>query len=102
MDAIRIIGMLVIFVGGIYSYHRTRGRAEYEELRKRNLARNLNFIFLVPAFWYKKNDSLKCSYIKLATIGLVHAVGIPIGILSYAILLALIELYMDGRLPISL
>lgn len=100
MDALRNIGMIVIFAGTIYSFHKIRQRPEYEELRKRNLARNLNVIFLLPAFWYKKEPALKPAYVKLAKIGLVHAIGAPFGILGYAYFLAFIELYMTDRLPL--
>jgi len=90
----------VIFAGTIYSFHKIRQRPEYEELRKRNLARNLNFAFLLPAFWYKKEPALKPTYVKLAKIGLAHAFGALFGILGYSYLLDFIYFYMTGRLPL--
>ncbi|AEV39892.1 hypothetical protein PSE_p0310 (plasmid) [Pseudovibrio sp. FO-BEG1] len=100
MDALRYIGIIAIFAGTIYSFHKIRQRPEYEELRKRNLARSLNFIFLLPAFWYKKEPALKPAYVKLAKIGLVHVFGALFGMLGYPTLLDFIYFYMTGRLPL--
>ncbi|WP_208860288.1 hypothetical protein [Pseudovibrio ascidiaceicola] len=94
MDTIFTIGIFVIFAGGVISYQLIRRRDEYAELRKRKLAQNLNPVFLLPAYFRKKDDPLKPAYVKLATIGLLHAVGVPLGIVWYAILLVVISNYL--------
>ncbi|KZL21058.1 hypothetical protein PsAD2_01050 [Pseudovibrio axinellae] len=90
-DALRNIGIIVIFAGGIYSFHRIRKQNEYSQLRERGLCPNLNVIHLLPAFFRKKDDPIKRIHTRLSKIGLWHAFLVPFGILGYAYFTAFIE-----------
>ncbi|KZK78472.1 hypothetical protein PsW64_04111 [Pseudovibrio sp. W64] len=90
-DILSYVGIIAIFVGAIYSFHRIRKQDEFRQLRELGLCKNLNLIQLIPAFFRKKSDPIKGVHVKLSKIGLWHVLLTPFSMLGYTYLIEFIE-----------
>lgn len=98
MDAAFYIGIFLICTGSLYTFYRITQKPEYDLLRKHSSSKNYKLAVQTPAFWRRQDTAFRRASAKLLATGILYALGLPVTIWLYATLLALLELYSDGRL----
>jgi len=98
MDAALYIGIFLICIASLYTFYRITQKSEYDLLRKHSFGKRHKLAVLTPAFWRSQDTAFRRAFAKLLTTSILYALGLPLTIWLYATLLALLELYSDGRL----
>ena len=70
----------------MFSFWRISKRDEFAQLRESGQKINLNLHNLMSGFKRELNDPLRASHVKLAKIGFLHWVAIPVGLLIVLVL----------------
>ena len=70
----------------MFSFWRISKRDEFAQLRESGQKINLNLHNLLSGFKREPNDPLRASHVKLAKIGILHWVAIPVGLLIVLVL----------------
>jgi len=86
-----LAAVLVIPIA-IFSFSRNIARDEYKALRESGQKLNLNMHKLCSAYRRKPEDPLRASHIKLAKLGFLHWIAIPVGFLVIFVLAIVLEL----------
>ncbi|MFS8184648.1 hypothetical protein ACMG4P_24255 [Pseudovibrio denitrificans] len=98
MDAALYIGIFLICIGSLFTFYKITQKPEYDLLRKHSFGEGHKLAVLTLAFWRSQDAAFRRASARLLTTGILYTLGLPLTIWLYATLLALLELYSDGRL----
>lgn len=81
MEFVVNLAAVLVIPAAIFSFSRYVARDEYKSLRESGQKLNLNTYNLRSAYQRRLEDPLRESHIKLARIGYLHWIAIPVGFL---------------------
>ena len=86
LDFISTLAAVMVIPAVIFSFWRTTKRDEFEPLRESGQKLNLNLHNLLCGFKREPTDPLRAIHVKLAKIGMLHWLFIPLGFLIVLVL----------------
>lgn len=96
LDFLTNIAAVLVIPVTILSFSRHVARDEYTHLRASGQKLNLNMHNLRAAYRRKTDDPLRNPHIKLARIGFIHWIAIPVGFFTVLALGIILEVLQGG------
>ena len=82
IDFLSTLAAIMVIPAAIFSFSRVTKREEFRALRESGQKLNLNMHNLISGYRRAPDDPLRSTHIKLARIGFLHWLLIPIGFVS--------------------